>query len=162
MFLKCKRAWLSAMAFVVMFVVSMEVLADVPLRRPISPERPLWIVHIDTWNTPDPERIIEMVPEDIRPYVVFSLSLSATDATCHDGFAVCDSWLKACAQKRVWSMVQCASDTAVFPTMTFRCMRIISVNIPISSVGTLQNSSGDSERRERHPFWNAFRCSVTF
>lgn len=109
MFLECKQAWLSAMAFVVMFVVSMEVLADVPLRRPISPERPLWIVHIDTWNTPDPERIIEMVPEDIRPYVVFSLSLSATDATCHDGFAVCDSWLKACAQKRVWSMVQCAS-----------------------------------------------------
>ena len=109
MFLKYKRVWLSAMAFVVMFVVSMEVLADVPLRRPISPERPLWIVHIDTWNTPDPERIIEMVPEDIRPYVVFSLSLSATDATCHDGFAVCDSWLKACAQKRVWSMVQCAS-----------------------------------------------------
>ena len=40
MFLECKQAWLSAMAFVVMFVVSMEVLADVPLRRPISPERP--------------------------------------------------------------------------------------------------------------------------
>ena len=35
MFLKYKRVWLSAMAFVVMFVVSMEVLADVPLRRPI-------------------------------------------------------------------------------------------------------------------------------
>ena len=148
MFLKYKRVWLSAMAFVVMFVVSMEVLADVPLRRPISPERPLWIVHIDTWNTPDPERIIEMVPEDIRPYVVFSLSLSATDATCHD----------ACG---LWYSVP-VGDTAVFPTMTFRCMRIISVNIPISSVGTLQNSSGDSERRERHPFWNAFRCSVTF
>lgn len=83
--------------------------ASVPLRRPISPERPMWLVHIDTWNAPDPERIIEMVPEDIRPYVVFNISLSATDATCHDGYAVCDSWLKACAQKRVWAMVQCAS-----------------------------------------------------
>lgn len=86
-----------------------DILASVPLRRPISPERPLWIVHIDTWNNPDPERIIEMVPEDIRPFVVFNLSLSATDAVCCDGFAVCDSWLKACAQKRVWAMVQCAS-----------------------------------------------------
>ena len=63
MFLECKQAWLSAMAFVVMFVVSMEVLADVPLRRPISPERPMLLVHIDTWNYPDPERIIEMVPQ---------------------------------------------------------------------------------------------------
>ena len=86
-----------------------EARADVPLRRPISPERPMWIIHVDTWNWADPERIIEMVPEDIRPYAVFNISLSATDATCCDGYAVCDSWLKACAQKRVWAMVQCAS-----------------------------------------------------
>ena len=109
MFLKCKRAWLSAMAFVVMFVVSMEVLADVPLRRPISPERPMLLVHIDTWNYPDPERIIEMVPEDILPYVVFNISLSASDNVCADGYAVAGSWLKACAQKRAWAIVQCAS-----------------------------------------------------
>lgn len=109
MFLECKQAWLSAMAFVVMFVVSMEVLADVPLRRPISPERPMLLVHIDTWNYPDPERIIEMVPEDILPYVVFNISLSASDNVCADGYAVAGSWLKACAQKRAWAIVQCAS-----------------------------------------------------
>ena len=86
-----------------------EVQADVPLRRPISPNRPMLLVHIDTWNYPDPERIIEMVPEDILPYVVFNISLSASDNVCSDGYKVCDSWLKACAQKRVWAMVQCAS-----------------------------------------------------
>ena len=86
-----------------------EVRADVPLRRPISPERPMWLIHIDTWNYPDPERIIEMVPEDILPYVVYNISLSATESVCPDGGKVCDSWLKACAQKRVWAMVQCAS-----------------------------------------------------
>ena len=86
-----------------------EVQADVPLRRPISPNRPMLLVHIDTWNYPDPERIIEMVPEDILPYVVFNISLSASDDVCADGYKVCDSWLKACAQKRVWTMVQCAS-----------------------------------------------------
>lgn len=79
------------------------------LRRPISPEQPMWIIHVDTWNTADPERIIEMVPEDIRPYVVFNLSLSATDATCCNGPDVCDSWMKACAAKRVWAMIQPAS-----------------------------------------------------
>ncbi len=84
-------------------------LMGAPLRRPISPSQPMWIIHIDTWNNPDPERIIEMVPEDIRPYVCFNLSLSATDATCCNGPDVCDSWMKACAAKRVWAMIQCAS-----------------------------------------------------
>jgi hypothetical protein len=79
------------------------------LRRPISPSSPMWLIHIDTWNSPDPERIIEMVPEDIRPFVCFNISLSATDATCCSGPDVCDSWLKACAEKRVWCMIQPAS-----------------------------------------------------
>ena len=79
------------------------------LRRPISPSQPMWIIHVDTWNTADPERIIEMLPEDIRPYVVFNLSLSATDATCCNGPNVCDSWMRACAAKRVWAMIQPAS-----------------------------------------------------
>ena len=106
----CKRWYLAIVSMALMALAGVnEAWADVPLRRPISPERPMWIVHIDTWNWADPERIIEMVPEDIRPYVVFNISLSATDATCCDGYAVCDSWLKACAQKRVWAMVQCAS-----------------------------------------------------
>ncbi|MBO4451029.1 MAG: glycosyl hydrolase family 98 [Bacteroidaceae bacterium] len=79
------------------------------LRRPISPSQPMWLIHIDTWNTPDPERIIEMVPEDIRPFVCFNLSLSATDAVCCNGPDVCDSWMRACAAKRVWAMIQPAS-----------------------------------------------------
>ena len=79
------------------------------LRRVISPSQPMWIIHIDTWNNPDPQRIIDMVPEDIKPYVVFNLSLSATEATCPDGEKVCDSWMKVCAENRVWTMIQCAS-----------------------------------------------------
>ncbi len=79
------------------------------LRRAIAPQQPMWIIHIDTWNAPDPQRIIDMVPEDIRPYVVFNLSLSATQAVCPDGQSVCDSWMKVCARNRVWTMIQCAS-----------------------------------------------------
>ena len=79
------------------------------LRRPISPEQPMWLIHLDTWNYPDPERIIELIPDDILPYCVFNISLSASDNVCISGPNVCDSWLKACAAKNVWCTVQCAS-----------------------------------------------------
>ena len=86
------------------------------LRRIISTSQPMWIIHIDTWNNPDPQRIIDLVPEDIKPYVVFNLSLSATQATCPDGEKVCDSWMKVCARNRVWTMIQCASGAcSAFP-----------------------------------------------
>lgn len=79
------------------------------LRRPISPSVPAWIIHIDVWNSADPQKIIDLVPDDIRPYVIFNISTSATDATSHDGPAVYDSWMKVCAQNRVWTMIQCSS-----------------------------------------------------
>lgn len=109
--MKQKRKALTKWAFllIVWLACSNSIFAQTALRREISPSKPMWIIHIDTWNAADPERIIELVPDDIRPYCVFSLSLSATDATCNDGYAVCDSWLKACAARGVWSMVQCAS-----------------------------------------------------
>lgn len=89
--------------------ISLSAQDEPALRRTISPEKPMLIVHIDTWNTADPERIIEMVPKDILPYVCFNLSLSATDATCISGPNVCDSWMKACASKGVWTMIQPSS-----------------------------------------------------
>ena len=32
--------------------------ADGTMRRPVSNEQPMWIVHIDSWNYPDPEKTI--------------------------------------------------------------------------------------------------------
>lgn len=79
------------------------------LRRPISPSQPVWIIHIDVWNTADPQKIIDMVPEDIRPYVIFNIATSSNDKQSPDGPAIYDSWMKVCAQNRVWAMIQCAS-----------------------------------------------------
>ena len=45
-------------------------------RRPISNENPMWMIHVDVWNAADPQKIIDLVPEDIRPYVCMNLSLS--------------------------------------------------------------------------------------
>ncbi len=86
------------------------------LRRVISPEQPMWLIHIDTWNYADPQKIIDLVPADIRPYVVFNISLSIN----HDdqtgqwliveyGYETAKSWLRTCAENRVWAVVQPSS-----------------------------------------------------
>ena len=45
-------------------------------RRPIDNEHPLWLVHVDVWNQADPQKIIDLIPDDIKPYVCMNLSLS--------------------------------------------------------------------------------------
>lgn len=86
------------------------------LRRPVSPSSPMWLIHIDSWNYPDPQKIIDLVPADIRPYVVMNISLSINhDATTGQfkvteyGYETAKSWLRACAQNRMWAMIQPAS-----------------------------------------------------
>ena len=80
-----------------------------PLRRIISPSQPAWMVHIDVWINPDPQKIIDLVPEDIRPYTIFTIATSSGDERSADGPAIYDSWMKVCAQNRVWTMIQSAS-----------------------------------------------------
>lgn len=86
------------------------------LRRVVSPQQPMWLIHIDTWNYPDPQKIIDLVPKDIRPYVVMNISLSIS----HDedtyrfqraeyGYELAKSWLRVCAENRMWAMIQQAS-----------------------------------------------------
>ena len=86
------------------------------LRRPISAEQPAWLVHIDSWNYADPQKIIDLIPADIRPFVIFNISLSVS----HDettgrfqvseyGYEIAKSWLRTCAENNVWAMVQPSS-----------------------------------------------------
>ncbi len=89
---------------------------DGKLRRPISPEQPMWIVHIDTWNNADPDKIIDLIPEDVLPYVVFNISMSInydhdthTWGVVNDGYELAKSWLRTCAERQVWAMIQPAS-----------------------------------------------------
>lgn len=87
-----------------------------PLRRPISPQQPMWLIHIDTWNYADPQKIIDLIPADVRPYVVFNISISIMhDAStgkwqqAEYGYETIKSWLRTCAENRVWAMVQQSS-----------------------------------------------------
>lgn len=65
-------------------------------RRPVSPEQPMYIIHIDSWNHADPAKIIDLVPKDILPYAVFNISLSI-------------NWSK---DEHRWLMVQNGEETA--------------------------------------------------
>jgi hypothetical protein len=87
-----------------------------PLRRPVSQEQPMYLIHIDTWNYADPQKIIDLIPQSIRPYVVMNISLSIShNATTGQfqvaeyGYEIAKSWLRTCAQNQMWAIVQCAS-----------------------------------------------------
>ncbi|MEY4242460.1 MAG: hypothetical protein RLZZ245_45, partial [Verrucomicrobiota bacterium] len=103
----------SILAFVMCLLPSVDA---APLRRPISPQQPMWLIHIDTWNYADPQKIIDLIPADIRPFVVMNISLSIShdEATgqfqvAEYGYEVAKSWLRACAQNKMWAMVQPSS-----------------------------------------------------
>ena len=99
------------------FVASVfQLVASTQLRRPISPQQPMWLIHIDTWNYPDPQKIIDLIPDDIKPYVVMNigLSISHDEATsrfkvAEYGYEIAKSWLRVCAQNRMWAIVQLSS-----------------------------------------------------
>lgn len=113
----------------------------------ISPSRPAWIIHIDTWNSPNPQAIINMVPEDIKPYVIFNLSLSASENICADGKKVVDSWMKVCAENRVWTMIQPASGgCSAFDDDDLELYESYYRTILTFWDGTMPSSSGDLTR----------------
>jgi hypothetical protein len=101
--------------FISALATMLDAFASNPLRRPISPDQPVWLIHIDTWNYPDPQKIIDLIPSDIRPYVVMNISLSMFHDTTgrykvvEYAYETAKSWLRTCAENRMWAMVQCAS-----------------------------------------------------
>lgn len=96
------------------------VLAVLPLsaqqRRPIDSQHPLWMIHIDVWNSADPQKIIDLIPADIRPYVCMNLSLSCQFDTATGMYRMprCavrtyKSWASVCQQNGLWFSCQPAS-----------------------------------------------------
>lgn len=89
---------------------------NTPLRRPVSPNQPMWLIHIDVWNYPDPQEIIDLIPTDIRPFVVMNLSLSVSHNATTGQFTIVEygketleSWIRTCAENRMWAMIQPSS-----------------------------------------------------
>ena len=86
------------------------------MRRPVDVNHPMFIVHIDTWNYPDPQKIINLIPEDVKPWCVFNISLSVSHNEdtgvwnkARNGYETAKSWVRTCAENRVWCLVQPSS-----------------------------------------------------
>ena len=85
-------------------------------RRPIDNQHPLWLVHIDVWNSADPQKIIDLIPDDIKPYVCMNLSLSCQYDTLTNMYRMprnavrtYKSWASVCQQNGMWFCCQPAS-----------------------------------------------------
>lgn len=85
-------------------------------RRPIDNRHPLWMIHIDVWNNADPQKIIDLIPADIKPYVCFNLSMSCsydTDLKIYkkpqNAIQTFKSWASVCCFNNVWFTCQPAS-----------------------------------------------------
>lgn len=90
--------------------------ASAAQRRPIDNQHPLWLIHIDVWNTADPQKIIDLIPEDIRPYVCMNLSLSCqydkeknVYKMPQQAVRTYKSWATVCQANGLWFTCQPAS-----------------------------------------------------
>ena len=87
-----------------------------PTRRPVDSQHPMWLMHIDVWNKADPQKIINLIPEEIRPYVVLNLSLSCQYDTEKNVYKMPQnavktyrSWGTVCQHNGMWFTCQPAS-----------------------------------------------------
>ena len=85
-------------------------------RRPIDAQHPMWLVHVDVWNKADPQKIINLIPEDLRPFVVMNLSLSCQydkDKNVYkmpqNAIRTYKSWATICQANGLWFTCQPAS-----------------------------------------------------
>ena len=85
-------------------------------RRPIDNQHPLWLVHVDVWNAADPQKIIDLIPEEIKPYVCMNLSLSCGYDTKDNMYRMprsavrtYKSWASVCQHNGMWFTCQPAS-----------------------------------------------------
>lgn len=85
-------------------------------RRPIDSRHPMWMIHVDVWNKADPQKIIDLIPEDIRPWVCMNLSLSCQYDTERNVYKMPQnavktykSWGSVCQANGMWFTCQPAS-----------------------------------------------------
>ena len=85
-------------------------------RRPVDSKHPMWLVHVDVWNQADPQKIINLIPDDIKPFVVMNLSLSCAYnkeqgiyERPNSAIRTYKSWATICQQNGMWFTCQPAS-----------------------------------------------------
>lgn len=113
-FMTMIRRLLCCMVIWAAMAVSSDVAAQ--QRRPINNENPLWLIHVDVWNKADPQKIIDLIPDDVKPYVCLNLSLSCQYDPERDVYKMPQSairtyksWASVCQHNGMWFTCQPAS-----------------------------------------------------
>jgi hypothetical protein len=90
--------------------------SEAQLRRPVDSQHPMWMIHVDVWNNADPQKIIDLIPADIKPYVCMNLSLSCrynTELNMYhmprNAVRTYKSWASVCQLNNMWFTCQPAS-----------------------------------------------------
>ena len=111
-----KRLLIVSFFFILSFLHFSISPAGAQTRRPIDNEHPLWMIHIDVWNAADPQKIIDLVPDDIKPWVCFNLSMSCQYDKDNNVYKMprsavrtYKSWASVCQQNGMWFTCQPAS-----------------------------------------------------
>lgn len=109
-----KKTIIKIILMLVLSVFFLPVMAQ--QRRPIDNEHPLWLVHIDVWYTADPQKIIDLIPDDVKPYVCMNLSLSCqfdkeknVYKMPQQAVRTYKSWASVCQKNGMWFTCQPAS-----------------------------------------------------
>ena len=118
MYYFCSANYLSNMKrlFLLLLLVLVITGTNAQSRRPIDSQHPLWLIHIDVWNKADPQKIIDLIPDDIKPYVCMNLSLSCQYDTEKNVYKMPQnavrtykSWASVCQMNGLWFTCQPAS-----------------------------------------------------
>ena len=101
---------------IVLFMAALAPSSQAQERRPIDSKHPLWLIHVDVWNKADPQKIINLIPDDIKPYVCLNLSLSCQYDTEKNVYKMPQnavrtykSWATVCQANGMWFTCQPAS-----------------------------------------------------
>jgi len=107
---------LQCIALIAMLVFRFTLTASAQERRPVDSQHPMWLVHVDVWNKADPQKIINLIPDEIKPYVVLNLSLSCQYDTEKNVYKMPQnavktykSWATVCQHNGMWFTCQPAS-----------------------------------------------------
>ena len=107
---------LVALLLLFTFHFSLFTLSYAQQRRPVDSQHPLWLVHVDVWNKADPQKIINLIPDAIKPYVCLNLSLSCQYDTEKNVYKMPQnavrtykSWGTVCQANGMWFTCQPAS-----------------------------------------------------
>lgn len=100
----------------IIFCLALTLTISAQQRRPIDAQHPLWLVHVDVWNKADPQKIIDLIPDKVKPYVCMNLSLSCqydkeknVYKMPQNAVRTYKSWASVCQQNGLWFTCQPAS-----------------------------------------------------